>query len=52
LNVHRESDIRHIEIHRAKPRPFEVEIAIADLKKYKISDKSKYQIVIKFQQNC
>jgi hypothetical protein len=40
LNVPRVSDIRQIEIHTAEPlvpepSPFEVEIAIAKLKKYK-----------------
>jgi hypothetical protein len=40
LNVHRVSDVRQIEIHTAEPlvpepSPFEVEIAIAKLKKYK-----------------
>jgi hypothetical protein len=40
LNVHRVSDVRQIEIHSAEPlvrdpSPFEVEIAIAKLKKYK-----------------
>jgi hypothetical protein len=40
LNVHRASDVRQIEIHTAEPlvpdpSPFEVEIAIAKLKKYK-----------------
>jgi hypothetical protein len=40
LNVHRVSDVRQIEIHTAKPlvpdpSPFEVEIAIAKLKRYK-----------------
>jgi hypothetical protein len=42
LNVHRVSDVRHIEIrvHTAQPlisepSPFDVEIAIAKLKKYK-----------------
>jgi hypothetical protein len=38
LNVHRVSDVRQIEIHTAEPLvPFEVEIAIAKLKKYKSS---------------
>jgi hypothetical protein len=40
LNVHRSSDVRQIEIHTAEPsvpdpRPSEVEIAIAKLKRYK-----------------
>jgi hypothetical protein len=40
LNVHRVSDVRQIELHTAEPlvpepSPFEVEIAIAKLKKYK-----------------
>jgi hypothetical protein len=40
LNVHRVSDIRQIDIHSAEPvvpdsSPFEVEIAIAKLKRYK-----------------
>jgi hypothetical protein len=40
LNVHSVSDVRHIEIHTAEPlvpdpRPFELEIAIAKLKRYK-----------------
>jgi hypothetical protein len=40
LNVHRVSDVRQIEIHTAEPlvpdpSPFEVEIAIAKLKRYK-----------------
>jgi hypothetical protein len=40
LNVHRASDVRQIEIHAAEllvpdPSPFEVEIAIAKLKRYK-----------------
>jgi hypothetical protein len=39
LNVHSVSDARHIEIHIAEqlvpdPSPFEVEIAIAKLKRY------------------
>jgi hypothetical protein len=39
LNVHRISDVRQIEIHTAEPlvpdpSPFEIEIAIANLKKY------------------
>jgi hypothetical protein len=39
LNVHRVSDIRQIEIHTAEPlvpdpSPFEVEIAIENLKRY------------------
>jgi hypothetical protein len=41
LNVHMVSEVRQIEIHRAEPlvadpRAFEVEIAIAKLKKYKL----------------
>jgi hypothetical protein len=41
LNVHRVSDVRQIEIHVAEllvpdPRPFEVEIAVAKLKKCKL----------------
>jgi hypothetical protein len=40
LNVHRIGDVRQIEIHTAQPlipepRPFEFEIFIAELKKYK-----------------
>jgi hypothetical protein len=40
LNVHRVSDVRQIEIHRAEPlvpdsSPFEVEIATAKLNRYK-----------------
>jgi hypothetical protein len=40
LNVHRVSDVRQIEIHTAEPlvpdpSPFEFEIAIAKLKRYK-----------------
>jgi hypothetical protein len=40
VNVRRGSDVRQIEIHTAEslvpqPNPFEVEIAIANLKKYK-----------------
>jgi hypothetical protein len=40
LNVHRVSDVRQIEIHTAEPlvpdrSPFEVEIAIESLKRYK-----------------
>jgi hypothetical protein len=40
LNVYRVSDIRQIEIHTAEllvpdPTPFEIEIAIAKLKRYK-----------------
>jgi hypothetical protein len=40
LNVHRVSNVRQVEIHTAEPllpdpRPFEVEIAICKLKKYK-----------------
>jgi hypothetical protein len=40
LNVHSDSDVRQIEVHTAKLlvlglNPFEVEIAIANLKKYK-----------------
>jgi hypothetical protein len=40
LNVHRVSDVRQIEIHTAEPiepvaNPFDVEIAIANLKSYK-----------------
>jgi hypothetical protein len=40
MNVHRASGVRQIEIHTAKPlvpdpSPFEVEIAIAKLKRYK-----------------
>jgi hypothetical protein len=39
-NAHRVNDVRQIEIHTAKPlvpdaSPFEVEIAVAKLKKYK-----------------
>jgi hypothetical protein len=41
LNVHRVSDVRQIEILTAEllvpdPSPFEVEIAIENLKKYKL----------------
>jgi hypothetical protein len=41
LNVHRVSDIRQLEVHTAEPiisdpSPFEVEIAIAKLKSYKL----------------
>jgi hypothetical protein len=40
LNVHRVGDVRQREIHRAEPlvpdpSPFQVDIAIAKLKKYK-----------------
>jgi hypothetical protein len=40
LNVYKASDVRQIEIHTAEPivpdpRPFEVEVAIAKLKRYK-----------------
>jgi hypothetical protein len=36
LNVHRASDVRQIEIHTAEPLvPFEFEIAVAKLKRYK-----------------
>jgi hypothetical protein len=40
LNLHRFSDVRHIEIHTAEPlvpeaSPFEVEISVAKLKRYK-----------------
>jgi hypothetical protein len=40
LNVYRASDVRQIEIHTAEPlvpdpSPFEVEIAIEKLKRYK-----------------
>jgi hypothetical protein len=40
LNVHRASEVRHIEIHTPEqlvpdPSPFEVETAIAKLKRYK-----------------
>jgi hypothetical protein len=35
-NVHRVSDVRHRDIHTAEPSPFEVEIAIAKLEKYKL----------------
>jgi hypothetical protein len=42
LNIHRVSDVRWIEIHTIEllvpdPSPFEVEIAIAKLKMYKLS---------------
>jgi hypothetical protein len=42
LNVHRGSDVRQIEIHTAEPlvpdpSPFEVEIAIANSRNYKLS---------------
>jgi hypothetical protein len=48
LNVHRVSDIRQLEIHTAEPlvpdtSPFEVEIAIAKLKK-KHKSPGSYQI--------
>jgi hypothetical protein len=41
LNVHRVSDVRHIEIRRAAPlapdpRSFEAKVAIAKLKRYKL----------------
>jgi hypothetical protein len=43
LNVHRVSDVRQIEIHKAEPLlPFEVQIVIAKLKRYKLP--SSYQI--------
>jgi hypothetical protein len=50
LNVHRVIDARHIEIHTAEllvpdPSSFEVEIAIAKLKNYKLP------ILIKSWQN-
>jgi hypothetical protein len=50
LNVHGVSDVKQIEIHTAEPlvpdpSPFEVEIAIAKLKRYKS------QRAIKFLQN-
>jgi hypothetical protein len=40
LNVHRVSDIRQVEVHTAEPlvsdpTPFEVEIAVTKLKRYK-----------------
>jgi hypothetical protein len=43
LNVHRISDFRQVEIHTAErlipqPTPFEVQIAIAKLKRYKTPD--------------
>jgi hypothetical protein len=43
LNVHRVSDVRQIETHTAEPlvpdpRPFEFEIAIVKLKRYKSPD--------------
>jgi hypothetical protein len=49
LKVYRVSDVRQIEIHTAEPlvpdvSPFEFEIAIAKLKRYKL------QAVIKFRQ--
>jgi hypothetical protein len=49
LNVHRVSDVRQIEVHTAEPlvpdpSSFEVEIAIAKLKKCKL------QVVTKFWQ--
>jgi hypothetical protein len=34
LNVHRVSDVRPVEIHTSEPSHFEVEIAIAKLKRY------------------
>jgi hypothetical protein len=48
LNVHRVSDVRQMEKHTAEPivpdpSPFEVEIAIANLKRYK--SPSSYQIL-------
>jgi hypothetical protein len=50
LNVHRVSDVRQIEIHTAEPlvpdpSPFEVEIAIENLKGIN------RQVVMEFQQN-
>jgi hypothetical protein len=41
LNVHRVNDVRQLEIHTAQPLvpepgPFEVETAVAKLKKYKL----------------
>jgi hypothetical protein len=50
LNVHRFGYLRQIEIRAAEPlvsdpSPFEVEVAIAKLKKYNL------QVVIKFRQN-
>jgi hypothetical protein len=41
LNVHRVSDVRQIQIHTAEPlvpdfSPFGVDIAIAELKRYKL----------------
>jgi hypothetical protein len=43
LNVHRISDVRQTEIHTAEllvpePSPFEGEIALVKLKKYKLPD--------------
>jgi hypothetical protein len=43
LNVHRVSDIRWLEIHRAtplvpEPGPFEIEIVVEKLKRYKSPD--------------
>jgi hypothetical protein len=52
LNVHNVSDVRQIEVHTAEklvpgPSRFEVEIAIAKLKKYKLpgSDKIPVQLI-------
>jgi hypothetical protein len=50
LNVHRVSDVRHIEIHTAEPLvpdPFEVEITIAKLKMYKSASNDQKLIQIK-----
>jgi hypothetical protein len=46
LNVHRVNDVRQIEMQTAQPlvhdpSPFEVEIAIAKLKKYKLPGSNK-----------
>jgi hypothetical protein len=51
LDVHRISDIRHIEIHTAEPlvpdpSPFEVEIAIAKLKRYKSPDTDQIPVAL------
>jgi hypothetical protein len=48
LNVHGVSDIRQIELHTADPlvpdpSPFEVEIAIAKLKRYKLPGSDQIQ---------
>jgi hypothetical protein len=52
LNIHRVSDVRQIEIHAVEPlvpdpSPFEAEIVIAKLKRYKASG-SKVSLLISF----